>query len=223
MQSKHHTGELSDILCACGCGEFVPKAKYPSQQNRYIKHHQHRGEHNGHYKGGKTKHCCPVCLKSFFAYEGRGRVTCGDDACYRKWQGMQSTGRSNIKVSVTCAYCGKEFMRFPSMLVGRKRHYCSRKCHNGGHGVDLNGDKHPLWKGGRDHYTRNTAKKRDGNRCAICGFDLIIQVHHITPKSEGGTNDPNNVITLCPNHHKMADRNILKREYLFEIIAPASR
>lgn len=40
-------------------------------------------------------------------------------------------------------------------------------------------------------------------RCAICGFSDVILVHHITPRSIGGTDHLSNLIVLCPNHHSM--------------------
>jgi hypothetical protein len=44
---------------------------------------------------------------------------------------------------------------------------------------------------------------RDANRCAADGCDSRnrLQVHHITPWSEGGPTDPDNLITLCWYHH----------------------
>jgi hypothetical protein len=44
---------------------------------------------------------------------------------------------------------------------------------------------------------------RDANRCAADGCDSRnrLQVHHITPWSQGGPTDPDNLITLCWYHH----------------------
>ncbi|MDE1812603.1 MAG: HNH endonuclease [Thaumarchaeota archaeon] len=38
------------------------------------------------------------------------------------------------------------------------------------------------------------------HQCSICQVDTI-EVHHIKPVSEGGTNDLENLMVLCPNHH----------------------
>ncbi len=40
-----------------------------------------------------------------------------------------------------------------------------------------------------------------GRRCCICGRLHGVQIHHIIPKEEGGTDDIDNAITLCPNCH----------------------
>ena len=40
-----------------------------------------------------------------------------------------------------------------------------------------------------------------GRRCCICGLLHNVQVHHIVPEGEGGKDDIDNAITLCPNCH----------------------
>lgn len=49
-----------------------------------------------------------------------------------------------------------------------------------------------------------------GYRCAICGLNLgIIHAAHIVPVEERGTDEANNGIALCPNHHAAFDRDII--------------
>lgn len=48
-----------------------------------------------------------------------------------------------------------------------------------------------------------------GGKCAVCSFDEVVEIHHIVPKRAHGTDDPENLILLCPNHHAMADRGML--------------
>ena len=40
-------------------------------------------------------------------------------------------------------------------------------------------------------------------KCQICNFCLFVDLHHIIPISEGGTNDIKNLICLCKNCHCM--------------------
>lgn len=47
---------------------------------------------------------------------------------------------------------------------------------------------------------RCTFKDSDGVRC---GSDRWVEVHHIIPVSEGGTNDPANLTILCSAHHNL--------------------
>ena len=39
------------------------------------------------------------------------------------------------------------------------------------------------------------------DKCAICGFDKIIDLHHIDKNK--ANNSHRNLVGLCPNHHKM--------------------
>jgi len=42
-------------------------------------------------------------------------------------------------------------------------------------------------------------------KCIICGFDKRVHLHHIIKRRIGGSNDKENLVYLCPNHHWMAD------------------
>ncbi len=53
------------------------------------------------------------------------------------------------------------------------------------------------------------ALQRDRARCRVCEFELALHVHHIVPRSKGGTDDVHNLITLCPNHHAMVHRGLI--------------
>jgi uncharacterized membrane protein len=55
-----------------------------------------------------------------------------------------------------------------------------------------------------------------GTRCCYpnCRETLALEVHHIIPRAEGGTNKENNLIVLCPNHHRLARGGTIPRERL---------
>jgi hypothetical protein len=55
-----------------------------------------------------------------------------------------------------------------------------------------------------------------GTRCCYpnCKETLALDVHHITPRAEGGTNKENNLIVLCPTHHRLARGGTIPRERL---------
>lgn len=40
--------------------------------------------------------------------------------------------------------------------------------------------------------------------CKICGYSFkpVLQIHHILPISQGGNNDTDNIICVCPTCHK---------------------
>ncbi|WP_317105294.1 HNH endonuclease [Chroococcidiopsis sp. SAG 2025] len=48
---------------------------------------------------------------------------------------------------------------------------------------------------------RQKILQRDNRQCQVCGKEYSGQVHHILPRSQGGTNDLANLITLCGKCH----------------------
>lgn len=56
---------------------------------------------------------------------------------------------------------------------------------------------------------------RADQQCEWCEEPLDApEVHHIKPRSEGGPNDPDNLIVLCPNCHNKADSELISRSQL---------
>ncbi|MBU4149316.1 MAG: HNH endonuclease [Candidatus Omnitrophica bacterium] len=43
----------------------------------------------------------------------------------------------------------------------------------------------------------------------MCGFNLIVESHHILPKNRGGLYEINNLMVLCPNCHALITRKYL--------------
>ncbi len=50
--------------------------------------------------------------------------------------------------------------------------------------------------------------------CEICGFWRFTESHHIIKQIDFGSDSENNLIQLCPNHHKMADSYRYGSEFL---------
>jgi len=53
-------------------------------------------------------------------------------------------------------------------------------------------ESRPEWEG-----IVKVVKARDKHSCKSCGIKVGLTVHHILPRSEGGTDYPPNLITLC--------------------------
>jgi 5-methylcytosine-specific restriction endonuclease McrA len=51
--------------------------------------------------------------------------------------------------------------------------------------------------------TRRDVLHRDGGKCTVprCRSARFIEVHHIVPRSEGGSHDASNLTSLCDGHH----------------------
>ena len=52
--------------------------------------------------------------------------------------------------------------------------------------------------------TRKAIYKRDFYCCALCDCPTDIQVHHVIPRAQGGTDSMHNLITLCRYCHSLA-------------------
>jgi hypothetical protein len=51
---------------------------------------------------------------------------------------------------------------------------------------------------------RRQVLRRDGGRCQVpgCRHATFVDVHHLRPRSEGGANTIENLVTLCGAHHR---------------------
>lgn len=52
--------------------------------------------------------------------------------------------------------------------------------------------------------TRKGVYKRDNWCCVACDSNRGLQVHHIVHRSQGGTNEMSNLVTLCWRCHAVA-------------------
>jgi hypothetical protein len=51
---------------------------------------------------------------------------------------------------------------------------------------------------------RRAVERRDGGRCRVpgCRHATFVDVHHLNLRSEGGTEELDNLLTLCAAHHR---------------------
>lgn len=103
-----------------------------------------------------------------------------------------------------CSVCKQYFAREEMLLVGISA-VCSSEC------FAETKQRKPKQKsnGAPDkervpRAIRTRVRRRDGNACRYCGAMAgRIQVHHIHYRSEGGTDEEQNLITLCEEHHSL--------------------
>lgn len=122
-----------------------------------------------------------------------------------------------------CAMCGEPL----PANSGNNRKYCSPKC---ARESEKNARLSVISKKAkaRSKYAFGIICAFEG-KCAICGWQaspcLIKtgktihwsygnEIHHIKPVADGGTNDHDNMILLCPNHHKMAHMGLIDEQDL---------
>ena len=68
-----------------------------------------------------------------------------------------------------------------------------------------NGEQSGFWN------IREYVLYRDNHKCQHCGkSNTILNIHHITPRADGGTNKPDNLITLCESCHNAYHKGKIK-------------
>lgn len=65
---------------------------------------------------------------------------------------------------------------------------------------------------------RRRIKKESGFRCGFpnCGERTPLEIHHITPQAEGGSDDLENLICLCRNCHGLVTDGIIDQRSVQE-------
>lgn len=53
---------------------------------------------------------------------------------------------------------------------------------------------------------------RDKGLCTVCGSDRWVEIHHVQPVGQGGSNDPENLTTLCGFHHSLVHEDDFHRD-----------
>lgn len=64
---------------------------------------------------------------------------------------------------------------------------------------------------------RFALQDRVGNKCEYCGQRYALEVHHIIPREEGGSNKQSNLIVLCGTCHTVAQNGTISRSRLLDI------
>jgi len=100
---------------------------------------------------------------------------------------------------VTCKECDNSITVIERELQHplQEKYFCSRKCANS-QGGQAKANK--IEESGEMRY-KSVAKRNHINECIICGFDKIIDAHHINENHND--NRPENLVFLCPNHHRL--------------------
>ena len=95
-------------------------------------------------------------------------------------------------------YCGSYKCE---QIIGNRKRVLNRKK------KDRRKERGKLYRGVNSR-TRTKVLNRDSKRCAMCGSDGEVQVHHIIPAASGGSDDYENLITLCYRDHDTVHRNM---------------
>lgn len=154
------------------------------------------------------KATCLTCGKDFTyrPFTGRSGKFCSRE-CYHRGQKLGLTNhKPPTEHHFTCQQCSKEFI-----VKGRQKldtyhsyKYCSRECYNT---AQRTGKAKR-----REANARALIRCKEGKTCAICGFFRFIETCHIVPASRKGEYTRENILYLCPNHHRLFDERMLNAE-----------
>jgi len=160
------------------------------------KHPKCRKEHNGSYGSGRF--CSNKCAKSFSSFINREEIN------KKVSEKLKGKLKPQYLKSYICDICGEVFK---SLTIRTKYKKCDL-CKN----LELKNFEAIQWR------TKSKILKRARKGCIICNWnEESLDIHHIIPKSRGGTDDDANLIFLCPNCHRLADRKNFSNEYLFSL------
>jgi len=112
----------------------------------------------------------------------------------------------NMKVCV-CKICSKKF----EVKNSAKGIYCSYECKY----KDIKG-KAPIHPNLIRKSNRDLARNAIGNKCEICGYTNLTEVHFLIPKSKGGRVTPENLTVLCPTHSLELKQKLLTLEIILK-------
>ena len=133
---------------------------------------------------------CKSCGKE---EEHHGKGFCYN--CYRKFAWKPKKG--------ICKICGREMpLHAKGICPG---------CYTTSFRLQYNKD----WNYKKRHNIDVESYKRITEKCAICGFDKIVELHHLDSNKEN--NSEKNMIGLCPNHHKMIHTIEFREEVLQQL------
>jgi 5-methylcytosine-specific restriction endonuclease McrA len=65
-------------------------------------------------------------------------------------------------------------------------------------------------------YNRTLVLQRDGYQCVECGSDELLEVHHKVKRSKGGSDEMNNLITLCLSCHTKKHKGEMVYKLMFK-------
>jgi len=153
---------------------------------------------------GNIKRNCLQCNKEFFTqqhYINKGMGKFCSRSC-----GVTHQNLNRPLTKVTCLSCNKEFdSKSP------KTKYCKESCKNK---IKISINKiNPTM--GRTNLSKKIIRLGATHdilyKCFNCGWDkCVCDIHNIKPKCDGGSDELNNLIILCPNCHRLAHKDLIK-------------
>lgn len=152
----------------------------------------------------KVEKECQFCGKPFLAdlrevNRGNGKY-CS--------QSCSSKAPKQLQHHQVCKHCGKDFMS-----ASPNAKYCSDSC------------KQKNYRAQQKSLSEDSSSIKVFYKifemipCELCKWDKTSRdLHHITEVSNGGTNELDNLISVCPNCHRLIHNNLISKDDLIKIV-----
>ncbi len=147
---------------------------------------------------------CQTCGKTFSA--DTREVNRGN----AKYCSLSCAAKAPKKLQYTqiCKHCGREFLS-----ASKQSKYCSDSCKQKNYRAkqkDLSNENSSI---------KTFYKVFENVPCELCQWDKTSRdLHHIIEVSNGGTNELNNLLCVCPNCHRMIHNNLISKDDIENII-----
>lgn len=207
------TDDSEDTECpTCGRDDFASVAGMKT----------HHAKTHGESIAG-VKVTCDVCGDSFRRRQShidRHEHTLCSWECRSRCEGASASGKEHGQwsgggESKTCEQCGENYI--VKTAEAEESRFCSSECLSAWQAENWTGQDHPRWSGG---YNKTQALRKQlgekswsqirrdhiSDKCASCGAESELQLHHIVPIRSGGTHGAWNLMTLCVSCHATVER-----------------
>lgn len=159
---------------------------------------------------------CPTIFRPPGTGSKRPKRFCSK-RCWYAWH-RGTNHQQFARRTVTCEWCGDDFSRSESALAKVEHHFCSYACSGAARSASMRGGvPQPARYYSLAHWrsVRETIIARDGG-CVRCGltdnahqqrYGCSLHVHHKIRRSNGGSDDPSNLESLCCGCHAIETGN----------------
>ena len=127
-----------------------------------------------------------------------------------KYCSLSCAGKApkQLQYPQVCKNCGKDFI-----AASKNAKYCSDSCKQKNYRArqkSLSEDSGSI---------KTFYKIFENIPCELCQWDKTTRdLHHIIEVSNGGTNELDNLISVCPNCHRMIHNNLISKDDIENII-----
>jgi len=133
------------------------------------------------------------------------------------WAECKNCGKETERHSKDlCITCYKKLLWKPKKKIckrcGKERALHAKKLCPGCYNFVFHLDKTKTQNYRKYHNVSLELYKKITKNCAICGFDKIVDLHHLDENKENSSK--NNLVGLCPNHHRTLHDFRYKREII---------